>query len=115
MDTNLIYNFVDIFTDYYNLFYSSKIFYSKNIKEDRLYYIIYNHNNNVFNELYSIYFNNEKYYEDNDIENFKRDIELYMIKHYNVCNNNSNSNCEELQTVYNKIKEMYNEEIDNFT
>ena len=109
MDTNLIYNFVDIFTDYYKLFYSSKIFYSKNTTEDRLHYIIYNHNNNVFNELYSIYFNNEKYYEDNDIEKFKKDIELYMIKHYNVCN------IQELQTVYNKIKEMYNEEIDNFT
>jgi hypothetical protein len=50
-------------------------------------------------------------YLGSDIENFKKDIELYMIKHYNVCNMDN----KELQTLYNKIKEMYNEEIDNFT
>jgi hypothetical protein len=97
----MIDNFIDIFIDYYKLYYNNKIYYCKNIRENKLYNIINSYNNNELNLLYLIYFNNPKYYENNDIENLKNDIKSYIMKYNNY----------DYNELYNKIKELYNEEI----
>jgi hypothetical protein len=58
--------------------------------------------------LYSIYFNNQRYYDNDDIEIFKQDVKTYIINNYD------NIDYMELNNLYYETIQIYYEEMDNF-
>lgn len=107
MEDYLINSFVDIFTKYYKFYYDHKlsdyIFIS-----NKLYRIINTTNNNYLISLYSIYFNNHRYHDNNDIEMFGQDVKTYIINNYDYID------YMDLNNLYYETIQIYNEEINNF-
>lgn len=108
MDDNLINNFIDIFSNYYILFYSFKNNYYSNCRNNKLYPIISKYKNDNFESIYTIFFNNQRYYDDN-IEKLKSNLKIHIYQQYN------NIDYVKFKLLYSEIKEMYDEEIINFT
>jgi hypothetical protein len=108
MEDYLINSFVDIFSNYYKFYYDHKLSDYRFIRSNKLYQIIHATNNNIFISLYSIYFNNQRYYDNDDIEMFKQDVKTYIINNYD------NIDYMELNNLYYETIQIYYEEMDNF-
>jgi hypothetical protein len=109
MDNNLINSFVDIFTKYYKFYNDHKLSYYRSLKNNKLYDIVHKYNNNYLISLYSIYFNNPRYYDQNNITMFKEDLKESVIKSYD------NIDYEDFKLLNNEIIKMYEEETNDLT
>jgi len=109
MEDNLINSFIDIFTKYYEFYNDHKLSYYRNLKNNKLYDIIHTYNNNYLNSLYSIYFDNQRYYDQNNITMFKEDLTKNVIQYSNYID------YEDFKLLNNKIIKMYEEEINDLT
>jgi hypothetical protein len=108
MEDNLINSFVDIFSKYYKFYYDHKLSDYMFIRSNKLYQIFHATNNNYLISLYSIYFNNQIYYDNNDIEMFRKDVKTYIINNYD------NIGYMELNNLYHETIQIYYEEMYNF-
>ena len=109
MDDNLINSFIDIFSKYYEFYNDHKLSYYRSLKNNKLYDIVHKYNNNYLISLYCIFFNNSRYYDQNNITMFKEDLKESVSKYYDYIE------YEDFKLLNNEIIKMYDEEITNFT